>query len=238
MTNLRFLRTAFFFSILLISLQGYSQVGFTISRYNQDVPDWETAVFQNTANQDLLKNGYSIGVDYWLKPLKEYRVELFPELLVSYSKDDLVRNNRNEQFQLASAGFNLNMNFYLLNFHSDCDCPTFSKQESFFEKGFFLQISPGYHYFRGVYEVTDGSELSKNIMNEFVPKLGVGIGVDIGVSDLVTVTPIVKYNRHFNAEWEQLSLTVSDDPLLDTPPDISSINQFTYGLHIGIRWRQ
>ncbi len=232
--------TSLFLLLLFGILQyGYSQAGFTISRFNQNIPDLETIVFQNnTTNQDLLPNGYRLAGDFWIKPLKDYRLELYPEFSIGYAKDEFVRDARTEEFQLASAGVNLNMNFYVLNFHSDCDCPTFSKPESFFEKGFFIQVSPGYHYFRGVYEVTDGRELRKNVMNELVPKLGLGAGIDIGISDLITITPIVQYSRFFNAHWDQLSFTVSGDPLIDTTPDESHINQFSYGLHIGIRWRK
>ncbi len=239
MINLRKSTTSLLFLLFVVLSPGYGQAGFTLSRFNQNIPDLENKVFQdNTTNQDLLPNGYRLGADFWVKPLKNFRLELYPELSIAYSKDNFNRDVRMEEFHLASAGINLNMNLYLLNFYSDCDCPTFSKQESFFEKGFFIQISPGYHYFRGVYEVSDGRELRKNIMNELVPKLGLGAGIDIGLSDLITITPIVQYSRFFNAHWDQLSNTITGDPLLDTTPDESHINQFSYGLHIGIRWRK
>lgn len=216
-------------------LQTYSQVGVTLSRYTQDMPDWEAVVFQSATNQDFLKNGYSVGVDYWMKPLKNYRLELYPELVVSTSHQKIFRDLQEDHIHFSSAGLNLNMNLYLFNFYSDCDCPTFSKQESFIEKGFFIQISPGYHYFRGTYEVSEGEEVRKNTMNDFVPKFGLGAGLDIGISDFITLTPTIKYDRYFKADWTQLNYAVLNDPLINTIPDVSNINRLTYGLHIGIR---
>jgi len=224
--------------LLLIGVEAYSQAGISFTRFNQKTPDWEQLVSQNGFTQDFLENGYQVGINFWVKPLEDYRFEVYPELQGGYTSQEIQSETTTELFQLTNVGFNLNMNLYLLNFLSDCDCPTFSKQESFFEKGFFLQVSPGYHYFRGEYEVASATDLRSNIMNDFVPKLGIGVGVDIGVSDLITLTPMVKYDRYFGAEWDDLRTTITNESSLDTSNNESHINRFTYGLHIGIRWRQ
>jgi len=224
---------------LLFTIKSHAQIGVTGGYFQQQIPEWEEAVFGNRSNEDLLKTGYSFGVDYWLKPLENYRVELYPELLVNYSNTTPTNNLPSETFDLASVGFNLNTNIYVLNIESDCDCPTFSKQESFFEKGFFIQVSPGVHYFKGSYEYPGDNAVQTSNLKDVVPKLGIGLGLDIGVSDFITITPIVKYNRYFNVEWDGL-LNVLNEPTssIVLGSNKSNINQFYAGIHIGVRWNE
>lgn len=228
-----------FASLWLVSQNAYAQIGFTGAYYQQQIPEWETAVFGERSNEDFLKTGYSFGIDYWLKPIENYRIEFYPEVLVNYTSADITRDALTESFDLASIGLNLNTNIYVLNIESDCDCPTFSKQESFFEKGFFIQISPGVHYLKGTYNYAADNTLQKNKMSDIVPKLGIGLGLDIGISDFITLTPIVKYNRYFNAEWDGLVASLNEPTSsIVLGNNKSNINQFYAGLHIGIRWKQ
>jgi len=237
---MKIVKQVFLLSFLLPFLaQSHAQVGVTGAYFQQQIPEWETAVFGDRSNEDLLKTGYSFGVDYWLKPLENYRVELYPELLVNKTTTTNIDKLPLVSFDLASVGFNLNTNIYVLNIESDCDCPTFSKQESFFEKGFFIQVSPGVHYFKGTYEYPDDNAVQTSNLKDVVPKLGIGLGVDIGISDFITITPIVKYNRYFNVEWDGL-LGVLKEPTssIVLGSDKSNINQFYAGLHIGVRWNE
>lgn len=230
------------FSLLFISLlflvQSHAQIGITGAYFQQQIPEWETAVFGNNSSDDLLKTGYSVGVDYWLKPLENYRVELYPEVLFN-SATTYTRNIEIESYELVSLGFNLNTNIYVLNIESDCDCPTFSKQESFFEKGFFIQIAPGIHYFKGKYNPPGGSADPNMQMTDIAPKLGLGLGLDIGISDFITITPIVKYNRYFNVEWDGL-LRMINEPTssIVLGSNTSNINQFYAGIHVGVRFNE
>ena len=237
---MKIIKQFFLLSFLLLFLvQSHAQIGFTGAYFQQNMPEWETAVFGDRSNEDLLKTGYSFGVDYWLKPLENYRVELYPELLVNYSNKTTTNNVPSETFELASVGFNLNTNIYLLNIESDCDCPTFSKQESFFEKGFFIQVSPGLHYFKGNIDYQADNSIQTNTMTDLVPKLGIGLGVDIGISDFITITPIVKYNRYFNVEWDGLLATLNEPTSnVVLGSNTTNINQFYAGIHIGVRWNE
>ncbi len=228
-----------FFTFLLISQTITAQVGVTGSYFTQRIPEWETAIVGNNSNNRILEKGYSVGVDFFMKPLEEWRLELYPEIVVSNSSTELGGIDDIETLDLKTAGFNLNMNIYILNFKSDCDCPTFSKQESFFEKGLFLQLSPGFHYIDAAYEIDNTFGVRKSTANVWVPKLGIGLGLDIGLTDFITITPIVKYNRFLNASWDGL-LAIADDPSnsADLGSETSHINRFSAGLHIGIRWRE
>lgn len=228
-----------FFTFLLISQNITAQVGVTGSYFTQRIPEWETAIVGNASSNRILEEGYSVGVDFWMKPLEEWRLELYPEIVVSNSSTELGGIDDIETLDLKTAGFNLNMNIYLLNFKSDCDCPTFSKQESFFEKGLFLQLSPGFHYLDGAYEIDNSFDLKKSTMNDWATHLGIGLGLDIGIMDFITITPIVKYSRFLNASWDGL-LTFANEPTdsIVLGSESSNINRFSAGLHIGIRWRE
>ena len=230
-----------FFTFLLINQTITAQVGVTGSYFTQRIPEWETAIVGNNSNNRILEKGYSVGVDFFMKPLEEWRLELYPEIVVSNSSSELISGtNAAESLNLNTAGFNLNMNIYLLNFKSDCDCPTFSKQESFFEKGLFLQLSPGFHYLDATYEIDDFfNNVRKSTTNEWVPKLGIGLGLDIGLTDFITITPIVKYDRFLNASWDGL-LAMTNEPTnsIVLGSETSHINRFSVGLHLGIRWRE
>ena len=224
------------FTFLFIGQTVKAQVGITGSYFTQRIPEWETAVVGNASSNRILENGYRVGVDFWMKPLEEWRLELHPEIAISNSNSELVRGSNMESLSLTTVGFNLNANIYFLDLKNDCDCPTFSQQESFFEKGLFLQLSPGLHYLNGSYEIDNSIDLQKTTTNDWVPKLGIGLGLDIGFTDLVTITPIVKYDRFLNARWDGL-LPITNDlgDGSDLGSDESDINRFSAGIHIGIR---
>ncbi len=228
-----------FFSFLLMSQTITAQVGVTGSYFTQRIPEWETAIVGNGTSNRILEKGYSVGVDFWMKPLEEWRLELYPEIVIGNSTSELISGSNTESLDLKTVGFNLNMNIYLLNFKSDCDCPTFSKQESFFEKGLFLQLSPGFHYLDGAYEIDNSFDIQRSTMNDWVPHLGIGLGLDIGIMDFITITPIVKYSQFLNASWDGLLTTVNEPTnSIVLGSEDSNINRFSAGIHLGIRWRE
>ncbi len=115
--------------------------------------------------------GGSVG--YWWR-LKNYRMEFFPSFLM-------------EQSYLPASdlqlGGELITKLYLLDFKNDCNCPTFSKSGVAFKKGIHLEVSPGFFY------PTEDKEWGLMI--------GGGIGYDIGLSDLLTIVPMVGLRGYF-----------------------------------------
>ena len=131
--------------------------------------------------------------------------------------------------------FNLKTNIYFLSLEADCDCPTFSRDAGILEKGLFVQIAPGISYFQSKAEAA--SLVSEGNGTNF--KLGLGLGVEIGLSDYLTITPIVKYNRYFNVDWEDLTNQMANISQQEVTFDYdkSTINQFYAGIRIGIKLR-
>jgi len=102
----------------------------------------------------------------------------------------------------------------------------------FVKKGFYLALSPGLSYATYKFDGRNGDPSNSSL----VPSIGLGVGIDFGLSDLVTVTPMIRYRRHFNAEWEDLAenldLIPSDE---NTSAEEIGLNSFSFGIRLGVR---
>lgn len=203
-----------------------AQYGFNAGLRANGATDWQ--YFTN--KDDFLNTGFKVGIDYWFR-LKKVRVEFTPELNFSQFKDTYT-STKDEPFDFRSNiyGLHFNTNIYPLNFKDDCNCPTFKKDGQVIEKGFHFILSPGVNYF--------DLSINKNEFktNDLVFSAGLGVGLDIGLSDFLTVTPMVLYHRYFGADWEDLdvALDVGDD-LPANASTQTDINQFFFGVRL--RWR-
>ena len=121
------------------------------------------------AGQDITHSSIDFRLNYWMR-LKNIRMEFLPEII--YRQHDVEPSRTFTEWAFAVP-----TQFYILDFISDCNCPTFSKQNEFVKKGWFLSLVPEY----GILEVDNSSVSSL--------KIGLGTGIDIGVSDLITISP-------------------------------------------------
>jgi len=106
---------------------------------------------------------------------------------------------------------------YPFDFAGDCDCPTFSKEGNLIKKGFFLEFIPGVSYqtlSRKETEPNDPSRLPIRSKN-FVWKIGGAAGLDIGITDRYTITPMFSMTMLSSSEWEGLLLDGSSGKLDD-----------------------
>ena len=167
--------------------------------------------------------GYAVGLNYWFR-LKNQRVEFLPE--VSYEQFE--NQAGASKFGHRILGFYFNTNIYPFDFKSDCDCPTWSKTGNFFTKGFFIQVSPG------VWQLRNRYEKDLNYEDEtFSWTIGGGAGLDLGISDFFTVTPMVKMYYSPGNTWPGLPNSKSEFTAVE-----STIRQFYAGLKLGYRWKQ
>jgi opacity protein-like surface antigen len=224
----------FVFSLLLISETITAQVGFNAGYFSQQVPEWEAAVFGTRSSNSLLSSGYAAEIDYRFASFENLRIEFYPSLGFNRSNSSYTLDSLSyKDFKLDQYEFNLKTNIYFLSLKADCDCPTFSRESGILKKGLFLQIAPGISYFRSSLE----SPAVNADANGFNFKLGVGLGLEIGVTDYITITPIVKYNHYFNVEWEGLqnSIATIDNREVLEGGDITKISQFYGGIRLGFR---
>lgn len=121
--------------------------------------------------------GNEIAINYWFR-LPKQRVEFLPTVYASTAKFS------NFDSRLNEYGAQLKVNIYPFDFLGDCDCPTFGKQGPQLQKGFFLQLHGGY----AVYDLYSPGLLDFEEGRGFT--YGGGLGLDIGLSNLVTLTPM------------------------------------------------
>lgn len=203
-------------------------------RWN-NASDWVEQSDDNNQELELLGDGLSVGMDYWFR-LKNIRIEFTPEL--NYSRfNNSFTDNREINSQFLSLFFNTN--FYLFDLFNDCDCPTFSKQSNLLQKGFFLQLSPGVSYLRndGITFNPENNLISFD-KDSFTFSLGAAAGIDLGISDMITITPLVGLRYFPEAEWENLNEFSRNVPRASVRSNVTSIFQYHAGLRLGIRLDQ
>jgi hypothetical protein len=213
------------FTVCTLSI---AQVGLRTNYQSVRYNPWEYLTSNQAPQIAYSGNGYSFGVDYWFR-LKDQRIEFFPE--VNYSRQ-LALGINEKSHVLQSYALEFNTHFYFMDFFDDCDCPTWSKTNDWFQKGFFISVSPGVQYF----QYPEINELIS--FNQIVGSLSLGTGVDIGFSDLITLTPFLKWRHFFVPEWTGLSSVVESNPNIDPSFESRYFNQIQVGLRLGFRFDQ
>ena len=207
--------------LVILPMLAAAQIGVNISRVNSGLTAW----YQN-ADNDYKMQGMAYGIDYWFR-LPNRRVEFFPEL--NYNAAQYEEGNVNEDegwlVDNKAFAFYFNTHFYLLDFDSDCDCPTWEKDGNFLQKGLYVAVSPGIS--RHTTSTTFGSvgTISGEKHQSTAYSLGAGIGLDIGITKLLTITPFYRA-RYFR--------DIQFSPRLEN--NGSEFLQTEFGIHLGYRW--
>lgn len=213
---------------VLLSAQGYAQIGFRLSYEHASYDDWASV----SGKSDLLSKQYSVGVEYWYR-LKNVRVEFFPELYLLSSKDQ-INDAEKFDYSIIAPGLSAKTHFYIMDFYGDCDCPTFSKQGNFLTKGFYLALAPGVQSdFRQLSKPDE--ELDMQSMNIHF-KLNLGAGLDIGIMDSWTISPFIFYNITPIENWKGFS-SFHDPAGVNNTDDKSIQRAIQSGIRLHYRWR-
>ena len=160
---------------------------------------------------NLSQDGIQFSLEYGFR-LKEKRLEFHPG--IGYRTT--IQNDTYDGF-FRSVDLDLNTSIYPFDFGGDCDCPTFSKDGHLIKKGFFLEISPGLGYQTLSRENYDAAPFDPVPVksSEFVIKLGAGAGLDIGLNEEWTITPMFSWTKIFPREWDGLNEYGMKDTLED-----------------------
>ncbi|MEL6356496.1 MAG: hypothetical protein AAFQ37_06125 [Bacteroidota bacterium] len=228
MLRLLLLTTAYSLSFSIVAQFGIS--GF----YNTSLDDFTSITYPDGGS---LTNGYEVSADYWFR-LKNKRIEFLPTVSFGRYENSIAvpplvsEESVNVDFTFNEFGFQFKTNFYLLDFGTDCDCPTFGKQGPALHKGFFVQLAPGISLWEGksvASTFTDRVQKDRST----IPHLGIGLGLDFGFSNLVTVTPIVSYRYYFT----ELSWEGQREPcdVCDLLPNENNVSTLQAGIRLGIR---
>ncbi len=184
---------------------------------------------------------FGIGVDYWFR-MKGQRIEFFPTINFFRYNDFRISgpflvDNQTTDYDLATLGFIVNTHIYFMDFFGDCDCPTFSKQGSPIARGLFLRISPGVSMGFHSYRFAQSAQSFEANSEDWAFQISLGLGYDIGISNLLTATPFVQYH----VGWGYTSAFVNDYnsftcPLcLFVPIDDSTNTSWQFGIRFGFR---
>ena len=196
--------------------------------------DWQTQIDSKLGNQNNLNynQAFTFGLSYWFR-LPQKRVEFTPEISYADFEGEYVFPNDGQfNVDIHLHQLNFHTNIYILDFAGDCNCPTFGKQEPIFKKGLFLQVSPGVMF--SSYNVNEG-----DVSNATSFQIGAGIGLDIGLSENFTITPIFRAKQHFNVNWLNLDqYLIEGNENFEDHDNLSNILQFEAGLQFGIRWKK
>ncbi len=210
-----------------------AQVGINSAYRFNNAPDLKIIrSFDGSVQEyDVLSDGLSFGIDVWFR-LKNYRIEFLPEL--NYGQYNLTVETDDEFIELRTGigSLFLNTHIYFLDFVGDCNCPTFSKQGPTISKGLFLQISPGISYTSNTAEAESGN----NSTNSMAVSIAGGLGIDIGITEMLTITPFGGIRYFPRVEWNSLSQITEDYFLLEIKDEKSSLMQPYAGIRLGFRF--
>lgn len=210
-----------FFSLFFFNTKLNSQISFN-GGFNYLNYESQDRTSQEVLNEKL--SGFSFELAYWFR-LKDYRVEFYPGVGLS-----LLNSNSHsaiDDFDLRLTHLFWATRIYPFSFEDDCMCPTFNKQSGIFEDGFFVSLTP--HYLFAENSVKWSSEEYKVKSNTFM--LDLGIGLDIGISEFLTLTPEIRY---------RLSGDFSSPPLQDFENANNwetSFSGWFWGVGLGFRWK-
>ncbi|NND09505.1 MAG: hypothetical protein HKN87_24305 [Saprospiraceae bacterium] len=164
----------------------------------------------------LSHSGYDVGIHYWLR-LPEHRIEFYPEITYANFSRSEPTSPADRPIDIDRYGLALPISLYPFDFRGDCDCPTFSKQNDLFKKGFFLQLVPSFYQVHSSFTDQPTAKTWKSQAG-----LAIGAGLDIGISDLVTISPLL----HYYIEVLQTKST-SEGPLGE--------QEFRFGIRVAFR---
>ncbi len=215
--------------VLIISFEfGSAQIGIR-AKYNlNDFKESSKSLMDFFGRETVLDNGFGLGVDYWFR-LKKRRIEFMPEVYYTMDRSTF-DNDLITDVILNRIGFNFNTHVYPLDYGEDCNCPTFSKDGPSITKGFFFHLSPGIAYNLMKMSSTAGSVNDNNNINY---KIGGGVGIDVGVNDMLTITPIYTYNYFSGGDWTFSNFPNGEKPIVIAS---SSSTQHQFTIRVGLRF--
>ena len=231
--------TIIFFALVFIGQSVYGQIGIRTKYLKNGIDDDQTNFISKVGSiDDALSTGYGLGIDFWVR-LKTKRVEFLPELGINYSQTSFETEITQYSLDYNYLYFNLNTRIYPMDFEGDCDCPTFSNQSTLIKKGFYFELSPGVGYYTTHYDSSlptvsnPEGETSTATVDAFSYKIGVAVGLDIGLSNLLTINPYAMYNYHFGREYD---IPVGKLSTLIDSNSGNIMSQLELGLRFAIRF--
>lgn len=153
------------------------------------------------------QDGMHASLEYGFR-LKSKRLEFHPGLgyrFTFFNHGDKDYSKDNVYGYSNSLDLDFNTSVYPFDFAGDCDCPTWRKEGTLIKKGFFFEVSPGLAFQTMHLEdwPSEGYEgYLPNTSSNLLFKISLGAGLDIGLSEEFTITPLFSWTKLSNGTWE------------------------------------
>lgn len=189
----------FFILALLCSFRGYSQFGFkAVTTFPK------SRIAQSSTGNKLFPFISGVGVDYWFR-LKNYRLEFLPAVHAQYGHERLdLDQNLEGVLNWSVIDLVPSVQFYPLDFFNNCSCPTFSKQGQFLKKGLFINLTPGVALSK-----LSSKQTAISAIHETILFGRAGAGLDIGLSNLLTISPSISYQVSQRLDWSDIFVSTT-----------------------------
>lgn len=222
------MKTTFFAFLFFFSFTSlHAQIGIYTDYLSQaQTSDWTNANPNNTI--DFIGSGIEAGVNYQIK-FRDIRIELRPGLAYSQQQQDFSLAGIATSTKVSAIQAEVGARIYPLDLEGDCDCPTWRKEGPTLEKGLYFELASGMSRYDFEVEQKDLSTYNSNSLAWFITG---GIGFDIGINDLLTITPQASLRYYPGVEWETLNKI---DALTTTPLD-SELIQYSFGIQLGFNY--
>ncbi len=190
--------------VALFPLTGYGQLGGNIKYLNGQSDILEQV--------NISQDGLQLSVEYGFR-LKQKRLEFHPGIGYRFAF-----KGAGDEGSISAFDMDLNTAIYPFDFGGDCDCPTFSKEGNLIKKGLFVEVSPGMSFQtlnRDEVPLQNPDEPTSYSVSNSIFKYTFAMGLDIGISESFTLTPMVSYSGFSSVEWLGLNPDGSEGILDD-----------------------
>lgn len=144
-----------------------------------------TYVLETQRDYISLKPKFS--VEYAFLPWKK-RIQIAPFLQYMPYTYETSKISPEIKLNIHQLGLGVVADIYPLDINGDCMCPTWNQSGKLIEKGFFIRVGGGVIYQKIPEFITNDGNTFKSM---FQAQGIVGLGLDLGLSKLLTITPLV-----------------------------------------------
>jgi hypothetical protein len=204
--------------VIMIPVLGRAQLGGSIGYSWGKAPGWIMDLSAPPGEGVMLDLEYAF-------PFKQLRMELVPGLALSkLSTPEILGVNTTSTWYSA----HLQWRIYPFDLQGDCNCPTFSRKGNLLQKGFWVAAIGGVTAMdnRINFDILQGVSIrrSLSVMG------GVQAGLDLGLSEVLTLSPFLGFNYLPAVSWPELSTLLASELLVTAPGEKSPVRILQLGM--------
>lgn len=217
-----------------------AQIGVNLNYHQSNYSGWNEVLEDSGIEfPELFRHSYFLGLDYGFG-MRQYRVDFYPQLFYKRSVSEYTSAKYQQpgyyQFDLIQYGFQLGVHVYPLDLLSKrgMQCPSFRRGGDVFSKGWFFSFTPGLIYStKELYgSVVNGQTLEEftDLENKLIFGFGLGTGIDIGISEYFSLTPMINYTFLLGEKWPGMSERFEQPSFNDG----TQVSYLSAGIRIGL----